>query len=230
VFKDGKPTQKFPQFYDTHINVTIPYYQAFNREIINLVKAVGHDPALWLDTGCGTGTLIGKATDEFPKTKFMLVDPSPEMMEIAENKLAGQSKERYKFLAVSATQDIVLPGDERPDVITAVLCHHYLHEEGRRLATKKCFELLKKGGIYITFENVRPFTSFGTELGKANWKNFQVAAGKQVDIAEEHIKRFGTEYFPITVEDHISLLRSCGFPVVELFWYSYMQAGFYCVK
>ena len=230
VFKDGKPAQNFPQFYDTHINKTIPYYQAFHTEIINLVKAMGHEPALWLDTGCGTGTLVGKAINEFHKTGFILADPSAEMMDVAKNKLAGQPADRYKFLARGTTQDIVLAADEHPDVITAVLCHHYLQEEGRILATNRCFELLKKGGLYITFENVRPFTSFGTELGKANWKNYQLTAGKQLNEVEEHIKRFGTEYFPITVEDHLLLLRRCGFPLVELFWYSYMQAGFYCIK
>jgi tRNA (cmo5U34)-methyltransferase len=230
VFKDGKPTQNLPQFYDTHINMTIPYYQDFHTGIINLVRAAGPGPELWLDTGCGTGTLVGKAMGEFPKTRFLLVDPSVEMMEVAKNKLGSLSKDRYKFLSGSTTQDIVLPGDEHPDLITAVLCHHYLHEEGRILATKKCFELLQKGGLYITFENVRPFTAFGTELGKANWKNFQVAAGKQVNQAEDHIKRFGVEYFPVNVEAHLLLLRRCGFSVVELFWYSYMQAGFYCVK
>jgi tRNA (cmo5U34)-methyltransferase len=38
------------------------------------------------------------------------------------------------------------------------------------------------------------------------------------------------EYFPITVEEHLDLLRNCGFGAVEMFWYSYMQAGFYCIK
>ena len=101
----------------------------------------------------------------------------------------------------------------------------------RRLAaTRKCYELLKPGGLYITFENIRPLTAAGTEIGKTNWKNFQIAAGKTADEAENHIQRFGVEYFPITVEEHLALLRGCGFKVVELLWYSYMQAGFYCIK
>jgi tRNA (cmo5U34)-methyltransferase len=37
-------------------------------------------------------------------------------------------------------------------------------------------------------------------------------------------------FFPITVEEHLSLLKKMGFNAVELLWYSYMQAGFYCVK
>jgi len=47
---------------------------------------------------------------------------------------------------------------------------------------------------------------------------------------ENHLKRFNVEYFPINIEEHLSLLRKSGFSVVEMFWYSYMQAGFYCIK
>ena len=70
MFKNGKPTQNFPQYYDSHINVTIPYYHTFNTEIINLVRAAGPEPALWLDTGCGTGTLVGEALQAFDRTKI----------------------------------------------------------------------------------------------------------------------------------------------------------------
>jgi tRNA (cmo5U34)-methyltransferase len=47
---------------------------------------------------------------------------------------------------------------------------------------------------------------------------------------EPHFERFDSEYFPITIEEHLKLLRACGFKTVGLFWYSYMQAGFYGIK
>ncbi|MCX6007695.1 MAG: class I SAM-dependent methyltransferase [Chloroflexi bacterium] len=230
MFKDGKPTQNFPQYYDSHIDITIPYYHTFNIEIINLVKAACPEPALWLDTGCGTGTLVGKALQVFSGTQFILVDPSSEMMAVAKSKLESKYSSRVSFLEMSTTQEIILPGDKKPDVITAVMCHHYLREKGRVEATRKCYELLKPGGLFITFENIRPFTLPGTDIGKTNWGNFQIAAGKSIAETENHIKRFGVEYFPITVEQHLALLRDSGFKVVELLWYSYMQAGFYCIK
>ena len=230
MFKNGKPTKNFPQFYDGHINVTIPYYETFNTEIINLVKAARKRPDLWLDTGCGTGTLVEKALEIFSETNFMLADPSPEMMAVAKSKLESKYSARVLFMERSTTQEIVLPGRKNPDVITAVLCHHYLQENGRIEATRKCYELLKPGGLYVTFENTMPLTPEGTEVGKANWKNFQIAAGKSISEAENHMQRFGVEYFPITVEEHLALLRRCDFKSVELLWYSYMQAGFYCIK
>ncbi len=85
-------------------------------------------------------------------------------------------------------------------------------------------------GIYITFENIRPFIVQGTEIGKENWKRFQIASGRDQATAEANMQRFATEYYPLTVEEHLSLLRKTGFSVVELLWFSVMQAGFYCIK
>lgn len=229
MFHKGKPTANFPRYYDSHIQVTIPYYDSFHTEIINLIKAIAWEPVLWLDTGCGTGTLAQRAVAVFPNTKFLLGDPSPEMLDVAQTKLYSHM-DRITILERSSTQEIAVPMEKHPDVITAVLCHHYLHEKERVQATEKCYRLLKKGGVYITFENITPFTSEGIAIGNANWKNFQINSGKAHGEAENHIQRFGVEYFPITIEEHLSLLHNTGFKAVEMLWYSYLQAGFYCIK
>ena len=229
MFKNGKPTQGFPQHYDKHINETIPYYSQFHGEIINLVKAMGWEPELWLDTGCGTGTLAERALSAFPAVKLILADPSADMLKVAGEKVNDMYPARVSYIT-EGTGEIELPPGGQPDVITAVLCHHYLREDGRVRATKRCYELLRKSGLFVTFENIRPLTERGTVIGKTNWMNFQIACGKSPENAAEQLKRFGVEYFPITVEEHLELLRSTGFQVVELLWYSYMQAGFYCIK
>jgi len=63
-----------------------------------------------------------------------------------------------------------------------------------------------------------------------NRQRFQMERGKSAGATASHIKRFGVEYFPVTVEEHISLLRETGFKIVELLWFSYLQAGFYAIK
>jgi tRNA (cmo5U34)-methyltransferase len=62
------------------------------------------------------------------------------------------------------------------------------------------------------------------------WKHFQLSQGRDKETVEKHLQRFDVDYFPITVEEHLSLLRKTGFSTVEMLWLSYMQAGFYCVK
>jgi len=49
----------------------------------------------------------------------------------------------------------------------------------------------------------------------------------EYDKNVKHLKRFNKAYFPITISEHLDLLKQCGFSVAELFWYSYMQACHY---
>ena len=84
--------------------------------------------------------------------------------------------------------------------------------------------------MYITFENIYPNTQTGVDLGLKRWLAFQAAQGKDEAAVKAHRKRFNTAYFPITVEEHIALLKQCGFRIVEVLWFSHMQAGFYGIK
>jgi tRNA (cmo5U34)-methyltransferase len=216
--------------YDLQIVDTIPYYESFHKETINIIKTILEEPELWLDTGCGTGTLVQKAFEEFDNTNFILADPSLEMLNRARSKFSKHQKERLIFLEPIGTGKISLNRDYKPDVITAIQAHHYMSKEDRLEATKVCYELLRDDGVYITFENVRPSTSKGVEIGKEYWKNFQISSGRDAETVEKHLKRLDTEYFPIKFDEHILLLEKSGFRVVELFWRSYMQIGFYCLK
>ena len=215
--------------YDVQVRKTIPYYDDFHVETIHFIKAIGMHPRLWLDTGCGTGLFVEQAFDIFKETIFILADPSPEMMNEAKNKLQKKKEGgRIRFLDPVSTENLTLK--LRADVITAIQSHHYLSQAIREKATRTCYRLLKNKGFYITFENIRPFSKKGIENAKKYWSAFQLSKGKDAETVRNHLKRFDSEYFPITVEKHLKLLRTSGFQTVELFWYSYMQAGFYCIK
>jgi Methylase involved in ubiquinone/menaquinone biosynthesis len=224
--KSDNLTSHLSSEYDSQIGNTIPYYAFFHKEIINLIESMDIKPNIWLDTGCGTGNLVEKALQKFPDTVFILADPSSEMLDKSKEKL-GDLK-NVEFLEPTPSQDISLSNPS--DVITSIQSHHYLSGDERYKAVKSCYDNLNENGVYVTFENISPLTEKGIEIGKEYWKKFQISKGKSVVDAENHIKRFGVEYFPITAEDHLALLRKSGFRVVELFWYSYMQAGFYCIK
>ncbi|MDY0387138.1 MAG: class I SAM-dependent methyltransferase [Methanolobus sp.] len=219
-----------PEDYDTKISSVLPYYSFFHQESINLILSLPDTPNVWMDTGCGTGSLVTKAIEQFPDTKFLMLDPSEGMLQQARDKLSSYTPRRLEFLKASATQEFSQELKERPDVITAIQCHHYLSRENRTKAVGVCYKLLKEDGIFISFENIRPLTEEGIPVGKHYWGKFQSAHGRTEQDIETHLERLDTEYFPITVEEHLELLRKTGFKTVEIFWYSYMQAGFYCIK
>lgn len=216
--------------YDKNIRETIPFYELFHSETIDLVKLLKPKAKVWLDTGCGTGYLVERAFLHFPYTFFLLADPSKNMLIEAKKRLQQIPPNRIKFIDSAPSEDLSDKLNLQPEVISAIMCHHYLTLEQRRNATQTCFKLLAPGGIYITFENVRPCSENGIELCLERWKQFQISQGRSVKIVEEHRKRFNKKYFPITISEHLSLLKECGFGVVDLLWYSQMQAGFYAIK
>ncbi|MDD1729623.1 MAG: class I SAM-dependent methyltransferase [Methanospirillum sp.] len=211
--------------YDQNITITIPYYQEILEEILAFVESIEAKPASWLDTGCGTGTLVSRALSRFPDTVFTIADPLAEMLKQAEMKLSDL---RVSILGQCSTEN--LESGTGYDIITAIQCHHYLDIPTRKQAVERCFSLLKPGGYYITSENIRPLSRAGESIGLRYWGRFQERAGKNHEEVKTHLARFDREYHPITITEHLDLYRSAGFETVEILWYSYMQGLFYAIK
>jgi tRNA (cmo5U34)-methyltransferase len=224
--KPDNLTAHSAETYDREIAATIPFYETIHAETLDLVRAAHPEVRLWLDTGCGTGRLVERALPSFPTTRFLLADPSEAMLARARERLAGQ--ERVTFLPPAATEH--LTHARRPDVITAILAHHYLSVAARQQALRICHDLLAEGGLFVTAEIIEPATKEGVHLGLVRWRRFQLEHGRSAEAIESHLSRFGTKVFPISLEAHVALLKGAGFRVVEPFWLSVMQAGFYALR
>lgn len=223
--KDNKTSQPAHE-YDANITKTMPHYNLFHRSALDLIAVTCPQPAVWLDTGCGTGTFVQQAAQYFPTTRFELADPSNAMLELAREKLTGKDAAYH----LSGTEGLQLP-DNSLDVITAILAHHYYpDQEGRRGAAQNCYRMLKTGGVYVNIESFLPATERGREIALDVWRRAQVAGGKKEADADKHLKRCGVEFFPATVEAGVSILKETGFTVVEVFWLSGMQYGVYAIK
>ena len=221
--KDNKSAYN-SSVYDENIVSTLPYYREYHNQIIDLVKAMGTKDINWLDTGCGTGTLASRVLDSRDDVKFTLCDPSEQMLEIAQNKLCGSDIRVFNIASQMMTFDSEF------DVVTAVQSHHYLKPDERKTAVENCFRALKDNGVFITFENIRMTTEDSDKIALKRWENFLSDHLKDPDIVKMHIDRRGVEVFPITIEEHIKLLREAGFKSVDVLWTSYLQSGFWAIK
>ena len=212
--------------YDGGVRATIPCYDSFQEATIDLLSVVLPEPARWLDTGCGTGNLIAQVRGFFPGTGFVLADPSPDMLEVAREKLFGAPEIEF---VQGGTQSLDLP-DGSFDVVTAMMCHHYGTKSDRRAAMLNCLRMLRKGGVCVVFENIRPRTAGGLVVGLERWRRFQERSGKSPESVARHLGRFDRALFPITIAEHLALYEEIGFETVEVLWASWMQAGFYMLR
>jgi tRNA (cmo5U34)-methyltransferase len=227
MHKPDNTTAHCSDTYDRQVRTTIPRYDDMHTEILNFVKVVHPHPERWLDTGCGTGTFIKNAQEQFPDTEFFIADPSEGMLVQAAQTLNGC---RYSLIGRCGTTDLPDITRGRFDVITALQCHHYLSREGRHNAVRACHSLLEDDGIFITSENIRPFSGEGITRALECWGAFQRCAGRNEGEVRDHLARFDHEYFPITVTEHMKCFHDAGFPVAEILWLSYMQGVFWCRK
>lgn len=207
--------------YDNNINKTVPFYNCFYEQTIDVVMQCGFDQLDWLDLGCGTGSLAEKALMQFPSAHFCLVDPSKPMLDQAREKLKDYN---IQYACMNSEQ---IKEQKKFNVITAIQSHHYMKAQQRVEATKRIYEALREGGIYISFENVIPRDEVTKQQELLRWGRYQQSQGKTKEEAKKHNQRCGVNYFPITVEEHINLLEQTGFKRVHVFWYSYMQMGIY---
>lgn len=210
--------------YDRKIKMTVPYYEEFHNNVISVINSYFDYAVAWLDVGCGTGKMAEQALQNTEIERFVCCDNSSNMLNAAETRLDNAKAE----FILSDVQNLNYKNEF--DVVTAVQVFHYLSAEERRNAVQKCFGALRENGILITFENFAPDTEAGKRLYLKRWKQYQVQQGKTEEECENHILRYGKDYFPISVEEHKRLIKECGFKTVELLWCSYMQAGLIGIK
>jgi ubiquinone/menaquinone biosynthesis C-methylase UbiE len=106
------------------------------RDVIALGRALtrGHD---WLDAGCGTGHVLGLATEEFPSA--VGVDLSLAMLRRAHK----------RGLRVARAEAYGLPfADESIDVVSAFALLHHLYDVDAFY--REAFRVLRPGGLFYS--------------------------------------------------------------------------------
>lgn len=206
--------------YDRDILNTIPYYDEIYTQIADVVSTAFLNKAVsWLDIGCGTGKMAKVAFEQCNVEKMICTDNSSAMLAVARQKIGFSCVE---FLNLPIEE---INYDSQFDVLTSILVNHYMAHEERMIAVRKCYRALKEKGIFITFENFAPCDEAMKHLYLKRWEKYQHSKGKSIPACEKHLNRYNTEYFPITIQEQIRILRDCGFRSAEIFWCSYMQVG-----
>ncbi len=208
--------------YDARIRSTIPRYDALLADALDVAVHSGVEVKYWVDVGAGTGNMAIMAMARFPKAKFTLLDISSDMLSVAKSK-AGEERTVY----VHGSSDKMKIADQTADVVTCIQSNHYYEEEGHAKVLEECYRILRPGGLIIVTENVATRTDRGYGILRSRLKDYLTEKGRSDNAAEGYLDRYGTEFHPHTVEQHLKLMEDAGFTDVEVFYYNYGQIGLY---
>lgn len=214
--------------YNEWIRQLIPYYEQIQQEVIDFISIAKPHITNWIDSGCGSGHSIRNAIAKFAETNFFLCDPAKDMLTAAKQTLQDIQSSRISFHQ-HTTQDI--PSSFPPmDIATAILTHHFCTPAERIKATKNVFDILSPGWVYVTVEMIKPHSPEWIDLSLKKRGKRELDNWRSEEDITNHLARYDTKYFPITIQQHISLLQETGFQVYDIFWLSNVQAWFYAIK
>jgi demethylmenaquinone methyltransferase/2-methoxy-6-polyprenyl-1,4-benzoquinol methylase/phosphoethanolamine N-methyltransferase len=136
-----------------------------------------------LDVGCGTGTLAIAASDLTGEAgEVHGVDPSPEMIEVAQRKAAGSG--RHVRFQMGVIEALPYPDNEFDLVLSSLMLHH-LPDDLKQKGFAEVVRVLKPGGRFLAVDFGSDTKSFlghllavlGHARGSSNAETLAAALG-----------------------------------------------------
>lgn len=220
-FNFGKETAVV---FDDMLGRSVPYYGEIQRMIGELVADFAAEGTTIYDLGCSTCTTflqIGKTLPQDLNVRFVGVDSSTEMLEIARRKLAEARFARpFELKCADLNQGVVI---EDASVVLMVLTLQFIRPLYRERLIRSIHQGMVENGCLMLVEKVlgerstfnRLFIKYYYDMKKRNgYSDLEIAQKRE---ALENV------LIPYRLDENRELLRKCGFEHVEVFfkWYNF---------
>lgn len=197
--------------YDSLIRRCVPRYDEMQERLVRYVPA---GVRRVLELGVGTGNLTLALGARFPDAEFVIVDASPEMLELASARLAERG---LKVRAVeTAFED--LPVDLGPfDLVTSSISLHHVLDKGALFRSVK--DLLVPGGHLVFADQLRGGDERLHGINWEGWLSFCRTPGhcteEEVDSLLEHADEH--DHYA-SLAEHLRLLDAAGLVDLDCVW------------
>lgn len=198
----------------------VPGFHGLQRMAGLLIAERVRDDAHVLVLGAGGGLELKAFADTQPGWRFCGVDPSAEMLGLAERTLGP--------LAARATlhQGYIDGAPPGPfDAATCLLTLHFLSEEERRRTLAEVHRRLRPGAPFVVAHHSFPQQEGEKEQWLARYAAFAVASGVPAAHAESAITAIGERLPLVSPEQDEAMLRDAGFAGVALFYAGFTFRG-----
>lgn len=212
--------------YDGIIKKLIPYYHQMVDAIVNTIPFEHTSEIEVLDLGCGTGTVAKTVKDTFTKAKMTCMDISANMLQIAGGKLSDASDTTYinsNFYEFNFEK-------KYDSIVSSLALHHLVTKEDKLDFYSKIYSGLKAGGIFINADVVLASTDFLQKRYMEQWKSFMCRNVMKDEVENKWIPTYYEEDRPVSMMEHIEMLKEAGFADIDIVWKYYNFAVYMAKK
>jgi tRNA (cmo5U34)-methyltransferase len=215
----------FGKKYENGIKIALPTYEQLFPLANSFLRTKVNDHIQLLVVGAGGGAEIISFNQENPNWQITGVDPSEQMIKLANDKVnkAGITDKIYLFHGLTSQ----LPLERIYEGATCILVLHFLPDDGSKLELLKSIaDRLKPGSPLVLVSLYGDKDSVEFQLSVEAWKkHFQSKGGTPEEISE-FLESFLK--IPIVPEERINeLLNEAGFQQVTRFFKTYNFGGWF---
>ena len=210
--------------FDDMLERSVPYYDEIQRMVGELASDFAAPGKCVYDLGCSTGTTllhIARAVPQDVPLKFVGIDSSPEMLELARQKLGRATLTQPFELRHSDLNHGVRIDDAC--VVMLILTLQFIRPLYRESLMRSIHEGLADRGCLILVEKVLGQDSTLNRLFIQH--HYEMKRGRGYSELEISQKREALEnvLVPYRLEENRDLLRKVGFSAVDVFfkWYNF---------
>lgn len=203
--------------YDRRVREAIPGYEALHfLSCMSVAEATGGHGRV-LVVGAGTGAECIALAQSCPALQLVGVDPSAEMLGLAEQKVAEHGLTARVRLYPAKVGD--LPAFEPFDAATLLLVMHFLPDDGAKQALlADVARHLKPGAPLVLADLFGDWDDPWQQQLKTMWRHLQLAAGIPEVEVEKGFRHVHRDIHPVTEARLAELMDQAGFEAPRPFF------------
>jgi tRNA (cmo5U34)-methyltransferase len=227
-FNFGKDTAVV---FDDMLDRSVPFYAEIQRQVAELAADFAAEGTAVYDLGCSTCTSflqISRALPAGADVRFVGIDSSPEMLEIARQKLteAGFAYE-YELRCADLDREIDI---RDASVVLLVLTLQFVRPLQRERLIRRIAQGMAENGCLILVEKVLGESSTFNRLFIKHYYEMKKRNGySELEIAQKR-EALENVLIPYRLEENKDLLRGQGFQHVDVFFKWYNFCGMLAMK
>jgi tRNA (cmo5U34)-methyltransferase len=215
--------------YDQRIPIWMPGYELMHDLLTAICSHILPEGASILVVGCGTGKELEWLGRTNPSWQLLGVDPSPEMLSIARERLAQAGLGD----CISLHEGVVssLPNHILYDAATLVLVLHFFPDDGAKLAIlQSVVQRLKPHAPLILIDSCGETGSVQVTQWLSIYRYYLIQKGVSVQQIEERIPQILQNIHLVPEERLVALLTQVGFKSVERFYQGLLSRGWLALR